>query len=258
MAEADPWYRTFFERDYFDTFYSLVRAPGGIVGPEASERETAFIAGALRIEPGARLLDLCCGHGRHSVALARRGYDVTGLDLSAYHIELAAKAAADADVALSLINDDMRNLPVEPPFDAVVNLFSSFGYLESDDEDAGVIARVAEALKPGGRFLMDFNNSVRVLRQFQPSTINRLDDGTLFLEERRYDALTGRSASTWTHVTPDGARREREIAIRMYTPAELRRMFEAAGLPVVASYGDFDGSPLTMDSRRCILVGEKA
>jgi len=257
MAEADPWYRSFFERDYFDTFYSLVRAPGGVGGPEATEREAAFIAEALGIAPGARVLDLCCGHGRHSVALARRGYDVTGLDLSAYHIELAGKAAAEANVRLMLINDDMRNLPVEPPFDAIINIFSSFGYLESDDEDAAVIARVARALKPGGRLLMDFNNSVRVWRQFQPSTVNRLDDGSLFVEERRFDPLSGRSDSTWTHVTAEGARHERAISIRMYTPAELRRMFEAAGLRMVAAYGDFDGSPLNMDSRRCILIGER-
>jgi SAM-dependent methyltransferase len=183
------------------------------------------------------------------------GYDVTGLELSPYHIELAGRAAADAGVALTLINDDMRRLPVEPPFDAVINIFSSFGYLESDDEDATVIARVAQALNPGGRFLIDFNNSVRVLRQFQPSPVTRLDDGTLLVEERRYDALAGRSDSTWTHVSPSGERHAG--AIRMYTPAELRRMIEAAGMRGIASYGDFDGSALTMDSRRAILVGEK-
>jgi SAM-dependent methyltransferase len=203
------------------------------------------------------VLDLCCGHGRHSVALARRGFDVTGLDLSSYHIDLARRAAAEAGVQLTLIHDDMRNLPVDPLFDAVISIFSSFGYLESDEEDAAVIARIGAALKPGGKFLVDVNNMLATLRGFAPSTVTRQDDGTLLIEERRYDILAGRIDSVWTRVSPDGARHQADIHFRMYTPAEHRRMLEAAGMRIIATYGNFDGSPLTLDSRRMILVAEK-
>ncbi|MEX2245526.1 MAG: methyltransferase domain-containing protein [Dehalococcoidia bacterium] len=258
MTKQAPWYRTFFKRDYYDTFYAPLREGGARpLAPAQTEQQATFIAGALGLAPGARVLDLCCGHGRHSVALSRQGYEVTGLDLSAYHIELAGKAAAEAGVRATFVCDDMRNLPLDPPFDAIINIFSSFGYLESDDEDAAVVARVGRALKPGGRFLIDVNNALGTLRSFQFSTVTRLPDGTLLIEERTYDVLGGRIDSIWTHVSPSGERHEGEIHVRMYTPAEHRRMIEAAGMRVTASYGNFDGSPLALDSRRMILLAEK-
>ena len=257
MPEDAPWYRTFFERDYYDTFYAPLLGQSGRLGAEHTEREADFIVAALELKPGARVLDLACGHGRHSIALAKRGYDVTGLDISAYHIELAQQAASDAGVRATFICDDMRNLPLEPPFDAIFNYFTAFGYLESDDEDAAVVERVARALKPGGRFLIETNNTLRTLRHWERSSVTRLDDGSLLLEEREFDVLAGRIDGTLTHVSPTGERKTGEIHPRAYTPVELARMFERAGLHVVASYGDTDRSPLTMDSRRMALVGEK-
>jgi SAM-dependent methyltransferase len=256
MSEQ-PWYRTFFERDYHDLFYATLRQPGGRLASEATEREVEFIADTLGLAEGARILDLCCGHGRHSIELAQRGYDVTGLDLSEYHIELARKAADEASVRATFVCDDMRNLPTSPPFDAVINIFTAFGYLESDEEDASVIARVRDALVPGGKFLISTNNALRTLRGFQPSSVQRLDDGTLLIEERKYDAISGRIDSIWTRVEPDGKRHEGDIHVRMYTPAEYAAMFRRCGLGLAASYGDVDGSPLTMDSPRLVLVAEK-
>ena len=254
---AAPWYREFFERDYYDAFYATLRAPGGPLADEASAQQVDFVVSALALAPPARILDLCCGHGRHSVELARRGFEVVGLDLSAYHIELAEQAAGDAGVSVTFIEDDMRNLPVAPPFDAVLNMFTAFGYLESDAQDAKVIARVADALKPGGRFFIDVNNISRTLRQFQPVAVTRVDDGTLLVEERAYIADAGRLETHWTVVAPSGERREGDFQVRAYTATEYRGMFERAGLRLSASYGDFDGSPLHMDSRRMLLVAEK-
>lgn len=178
---SEPWYRTFFERDYYDTFYAPLRASGGRLGDQQTEREAAFIAEALELQSGQRVLDLACGHGRHAVALARRGFDVTGLDISQYQIGLAAEAAREAGVALSLVCDDMRNVPTEPPFHGIYNFFAAFGYLESDAEDEMVLQRIAAALLPGGRFLIETNNALRTLRQFTGSSVTR--DG-----RRRADA----------------------------------------------------------------------
>jgi len=257
MSTPEPWYRAFFERDYYDTFYAPLQAAGQRLGPEATAREVDFIVDALELPHGARVLDLACGHGRHSVALASRGFDVTGLDLSAYHIELARAAAAEAGVSATFLCDDMRNLPVAPPFDAVINFFTAFGYLESDEEDASVISRVAEALSPGGRFLIETNNALRTLRHFQPGLVTRLQDGGLMIEEGSFDAVTGRIDRRLTYVAPDATRREGEIHVRAYTAPELAAMFRAAGLSLLAAFGDIDRSPLTFDSRRMILVAGK-
>lgn len=257
MTDERPWYQTFFERDYYDTYYAHHRTAAGGQDEEGTLRQVAFVVDALQLENGARVLDLACGYGRHSVELARRGYDVTGLDLSAYHIDLARKVADDAGVRVAWINDDMRNMPVSPPFDAVISVFTSFGYLESDDEDARVVGRIAEALRPGGRFFIDTNNAVRTLRAFEKSSVTRQDDGTLLIEERAYDPLVGRFDATWTRVSPEGDWKQHEIHPRAYTPEELRRMIGSAGMRVVAAYGDFEGAPLEMDARRAILVAEK-
>jgi SAM-dependent methyltransferase len=257
LSEPEPWYITFFERDYHDTFYVALRAPGEAIGPEATQKEVAFMVDVLQLTPGARILDLCCGPGRHSVELARRGFSVTGLDLSAYHLELARAAAEDAGVGATFIRHDMRDLPTTPPFDAVINYFTSFGYLESEEEDAKVARRVAEALRPGGRFLIDTRNALRTLREFSAHSVTHAEDGTLLIEERRYEPLAGRIDSLWTYVSRDGQRRQASVRWRAYTPAELRGMIVAAGLRVTASYGDLDGSPLGLDSRRTILLAEK-
>lgn len=256
--EAAPWYRTFFERDYFDRYYKRYLEPGSFLGPELTAQQVDFIERVLELRPGARLLDLCCGHGRHSIALARRGYEVTGLDLSAYHIELAQKAAAEAGVSATFICDDMRNLPVEPPFDAVINIFTSFGYFESDDENAKVITRVGQALKPGGRFLLDVNHVIGTLRSFRPSDVAHHDDGSMIIQERAYDAEAGRITESSTYIAPDGERTVHSFMVRNYTMPEFRRLIEAAGMRVLRTYGGFDGSPLTMDSRRLIVLAERA
>jgi SAM-dependent methyltransferase len=188
--------------------------------------------------------------------LARSGLDVVGLDISAHHIELARSAAKDNGVRAEFIVGDMRE-PPPGPFDAVINMFTAFGYLETDDEDALVIERAAARLQPGGRFLIDFHTILRTLRHWQPTGVERGPDGTLLVDEREYDVLGGRLHSHWTSIGPDGSRHESDIHPRVYTPAELRRMFDRAGMRVMASYGDFDASPLTPDSRRVILVATK-
>lgn len=255
MSDATPWYRSFFERDYYDAFYSTMRAT--LPAEYTDGVQVDFVLRALALAPPARVLDLCCGHGRHSVELARRGFEVVGVDLSEYHIELARAAARDAGVSVEFICDDMRNLPMSPPFRAVLNMFTAFGYLESDEEDAGVLRRVAEALEPGGRFFIDFNNTSRTLHQFQPVSVLRSDDGTMLIEERGYDPLSGRLRTHWSVVAPDGTRREGDFAVRAYTATEFRDLFARAGLRLVAGYGGFDGSELTLDARRMLLVADK-
>lgn len=256
MTSDPTWYRTFFERDYYDVFYAPMLTPNGPLGSEPTQRQVEFIVRALALEAPARVLDLCCGHGRHSVELARRGYDVVGLDISAHHVELARAAAKDAGVRAEFIVGDMRE-PPPGPFDAVINMFTAFGYLESDDEDALVIERATAALRPGGRFLIDFHNILRTLRHWQSTGVERGPDGALLVDEREYDVLGGRLHSHWTSIAPDGARHESDIHPRAYTPAELRGMFERAGTRVTAAYGDFEGAPLSVDSRRVILVATK-
>ena len=141
------WYEEFFGEDYV-----RFHLRGGEWLEERTGPQCDFVVSALELQPGARVLDLCCGQGRHSVELAQRGYNVTGFDLSEYLLGLARTKAEKLGVEVEFVRGDMRELPWESEFDAVVNLWTAFGYLESDEEDERVLRSVGAALRPGGQF----------------------------------------------------------------------------------------------------------
>ncbi len=260
MPRRKPWYKTLFERDYYD--YWFIGGPRGSLGEEEidqrSDAETEFIVRALELPEGARVLDLCCGHGRHSIRLAQRGYRVAGLDLSTYHLRLAKAAARKAGVRVEWVHGDMRKIPPDVgPFDAVINVFTSFGYFEKEADDQRVLDGVGRALKPGGRFFIDTINRDFLMRYFRDTSWEERADGGFHMERRRYDIHTGRINVDWFYVTPDGERRHQPHSERLYTFTELSKMLHKAGLTVRGTWGGFDGQELSMESRRTIVLSEK-
>jgi SAM-dependent methyltransferase len=256
MPKKQPWYVEFFRDDYVR--YWLGGELAALVSSERTAQEVAFMEDALALPAGASVLDLCCGHGRHAVALAQKGYRITGLDLSAYHLRLARQAAARAKVDIEWVRADMREIPQEMTgrFDAVINMFTSFGFLESEAEDQKVLDGVARALKPGGKFVIDFINREWVIRQYQEREWKQQGD-VIVLEQRRFDLATGRNTAEATVVEADGSKRSFEVVMRMYTAVELISMLRAAGLRWRRLWGDFDGRDLSLDSRRLIVLSEK-
>jgi SAM-dependent methyltransferase len=244
------WYDGFFETDdWLDRLALPIPA-------ERTEREAAFIRDQLALSPGARVLDLCCGHGRIALELARRGHRVTGLDLSERSLAHAREAAGREGLELEWIHADMREVP-EGPFDAIVNVFTAFGYFEEEAENQRVLDGVARALRPGGRFLIDVINPLTLARRYRDSDWEELDDGVLFLQRHRWDFLGGRNEAHWSFVHPDGRRGELHHSLRMYAPHELRAMLERAGLEVTGAWGDWEGGELSLDGFRLILRAER-
>jgi len=245
-----PWYVEFFGEDYLYLY-----AP--VLTPERTAQETADIVERLRLPRGAKILDLCCGHGRHSIPLAHLGYQVTGQDLSSVFLDKAAAAAAETGAAVRWVRSDMRQVPFEAEFDAVINIFSAFGYLEGQAEDQKVLAQVHKALKPGGLFLLETIHREALMRRFAPSSVSRYPDGLIVLEERDFNLLTSRVEVTVTMLYPTGARTEYSHAMRIYSLTELAGMLEAARLHLEAYYGGLNGSMLTLDSHRMVLLARK-
>jgi SAM-dependent methyltransferase len=241
------WYVDFFR----EGFYQRAWAPERF---QRAEREVDFIVEALVLPTGASVLDLCCGEGRHTIALARRGYHVTGLDLSALHLRLARQAAKEAGVSVRWHRADMRDIPWEGEFDAVINVFTSFGYFESDDEDFKVLVGVARALKPDGRFLLDTINREWLVRHLET---HGWQEGTLSIEDRSFDLLAGRQHNHILSIHRDGSRSEREIDLRMYTLREIAGMLAQADLQLRRTWGGFDGRDYGLDARRMIVLSEK-
>ncbi|MCS3918362.1 class I SAM-dependent methyltransferase [Fervidibacter sacchari] len=244
------WYR-----EFFDDLYLRVYQP--LEAPEKVRREVDFIVKALNLPAGAKVLDLCCGQGRHSLELARRGFQVVGVDLSEALLYAARKRAESEGLSVTFLQCDMREIDFKDEFDAVINMFTSFGYLESEAEDEKVLGKVAQALKSGGKFLLDVVNRDRLVRDFQGREWHAADEGWLVLEERTFDHLSGRMETRWICVARDGVRYERLSSVRLYTASELRTMLEQAGLKVKDLFGDYDGSPYSWDSQRLIVVACK-
>jgi SAM-dependent methyltransferase len=244
------WYDGFFDTgDWLDTVASGIPA-------ERTALEAAFLVDRLELEPPARILDLACGHGRIALELARRGFRVTGLDLSAASLERARAAAAAEGLEVEWVRADMREIPAGTAFDGIVNVFTAFGYFDDERENQRVLEGVARALPPGGRFLIDTINLLGLAGRWLPRHW-RDHDGTLLLEEHGYDVLHGRNQARWTFLRPDGSRGELVHSLRTYAPHELATMLERAGLRVTGSWGDFEGAELGIDTWRLILLAEK-
>ena len=248
--EVDPhWYRTFFDRDWLalaiDHDEELTRA------------EVRFLVEKLDLERGAPVLDLACGHGRHAIEIAAMGLEVTGLDISAPALAIARERAASRQVALDLLQLDMRDLDADCEFSAVYNVSSAFGYHPSEEEDLAVLEAVSRALVPGGRFLIDTMNGLWLVRNFEPRARRKLPDGTRVIEERSFDAVTRRSSATWTLRRPDGTRSEMRHSMRIYTYPELHRMLVRSGLEPDGVWGGVDGAAYGVEERRLIVRSRK-
>jgi len=247
------WYEEFFGEDYM-----RFHLRGGGWLEERTVAQCDFVVSALELQPGARVLDLCCGQGRHAVELAKRGFRVTGFDLSEYLLGLGKERAEQTGVEVEFVRGDMRELPWESHFDAAINMFTSFGYLETDEQDERVLAAVREALRPGGLLLVDHHNRERTSSWLGNGRKDWWEgDGHMVLDQEDWDVLTSRVTMTRTIIGPDGARRETGFVLRMYSHSEWLAMFRRVGLEWVRSYGGYDGSDYGHDSRGLIIVAKK-
>jgi SAM-dependent methyltransferase len=248
------WWVTAFGAWYLTTY--------GHRDEEEARRNAPGIVRLLGVPPHARVLDLACGEGRYARALSSLGYRVTGVDLSDDLLERAHELSPDLPGAPTYVRGDMRSLPFQQQFEAVVSLFTSFGYFDDRSEDAKVLAGVRRALVPGGRLLLDFLNASRVRASLVPVSEERRDP-YLVTHRRRLDldAPDGpyvRKATTFTDTRNGRLVMEVEERVRLYEPEELDAMLRVAGLePCGDAVGDFDGRPFDAASPRWIRVAAR-
>lgn len=233
----------------FDQGYFELYAPRQDEEEAAEEAlAAAKLAGAA---PDDRILDCPCGFGRHSIALARAGYRVTGSDRSGALLEEARRRAED--VELELVQADYRELPLEDAaFDAVLNLFTALGYVGREG-DTQALREFRRVLRPGGKLVVETMQRDRLARIYQPRTWDPLPDGML-VEERDFDLVESVTRGKMIHIRDSGERREFPYTIRLYTATELVEMARGAGFETVECYGGWDGEKLTLDSRLVLVA----
>jgi len=215
-----------------------------------------FVIQKLQLAPGARVLDVPCGNGRHALELAARGLSVVGVDLAE---EFIAEARANShsrgfcDVEWHL--GDMRHLPRQAEFDAAICLGNSFGYLEHEGT-LEFLAAVAQALKPDGRFLLETGAAAEcLLPHLEERSWYTFGEITM-LTVNEYRPAEGRLYSEDTFLR-DGTRDVRRSSQAVYTAAEVRRMLHAVSLTPTAMYGSLDGSEFRLGAHDLLLVAEK-
>jgi SAM-dependent methyltransferase len=244
---GDAWFEQSFLDDYLLVYQHRDEA--------SADAEIANLLDRSPIRKEGRVLDLCCGSGRHSRALAKRGYDVVGVDLSPVLLQLAKEQNTYPN--LEFHQYDMREIPFQGEFDIVVNLFTSFGYFSTDAENAKVIANMAQALRTGGEVVIDYLNPPYVIANLVPHS-ERESNGLLIEENRRIEDGCVKKEITVRDAESDEPRRYME-QVRLYELAQMQAMMIEAGFTDIQVFGNYEfGEYDRENSPRMILYATKA
>lgn len=235
----------------FDALYPVIYAHRTV---EAATRESRFAIEQLQLCETCSVLDLCCGNGRHMKHLLAHTPRVTGLDFSPTLLGFARDLLGGEG---RLVRGDMRAIPFEGVFDAVANFFTSFGYFVAEAENLAVAQGIARALKPGGRFFMDYLNPAYVEAHLESESSRMAGEYTI-VEHRWIDQDTRRVNKTMRVHKNDVEVSRTSESVRLYDPDELVSLLGAAGLAVAGLYGDYDGCTVRDDKPRQIVVGTRA
>jgi SAM-dependent methyltransferase len=243
------WFEEIFDDDYLRTLPYL--------SARQTERESAFTAESLGLEPGAAVLDVGCGYGRHAMDLAGRGFQVTGIDLSLPLLIRAADAARRIGVAVNFVHGDMREMTFDQEFDGAYCLFTSFGYFD-DDTNRKVAANLQRALKPGGRVLIELVNRDYITKDL-PTRVWWQGEGCVVLEEVDFNYFSSRLQVQRSIIFEDGRQLEQEISIRAYSLHEIGKVLHHAGFRVIEVSGGLGlrGNFFGALSRQLIVLAEK-
>lgn len=205
---------------------------------------------------GKTALDLCCGPGRCSVALAQLGFHVTGVDKTKYLLDKARVKAKAARVKVEWVQMDMRDFVRAEAFDLVLSMFTSFGYFDDKQEDVQVLSNILTSLRPGGVCLIDVVGKECLARIFQPTTSNVLPDGTKLIQRHEvFDDWT-RIRNEWILIRK-GKAKSYKFYHTIYSGQELRDRMEQVGFVDVKLYGNLDGDEYDPNAHRLIAVGRK-
>jgi SAM-dependent methyltransferase len=221
----------------------------------STQEEVEKIVNLLQIDGQAKILDLCCGKGRHSLELSRRGFDVVGVDRTKAYIEKARLEAEKRSLDVTFVVGDMREYCVPNSFDIVMNLFGSFGYFEDPQDDRQVVANMYTSLRVGGQFLIETAGKEILARNFQARDWSE-EGELLLLSEKKVSQNWGHIETRWIAIR--GTERiEHRVAVRSYSAVELASLFSYCGFPKVLVYGSLGGTEYNQTAQRLVVVGRK-
>lgn len=244
MNNSNNWFASWFDSPHYHTLYK-----------NRNYKEAEFFLKNLThyLQPSAddQILDLACGAGRHSIFLNKLGYQVTGVDLSPNSIKKARKSGNER---LSFDVHDMREVYRENSFNFVLNMFTSFGYFESDDENIKMLRSVEKTLKPKGTFVLDFFNSEKVIRELVTEETKEID-GVHY--QLRREVMNGQIVKhiDFKDQNKSFSFQEKVQAISL---SDFEHLFSQTKLKIIATFGDYSLNEFdSQKSDRLIIVAKK-
>ncbi len=238
------WFESWFESPYYHVLYKSRN------DSEAQEFLNNLL-GNLQLKNEAHILDLACGKGRHAIYLNSLGYTVTGADLSGYNITQANKHASDT---LHFVRQDMREVVQENQFDAVFNVFTSFGYFDDVDDNRKVLKAVYSELKPNGIFVLDFLNATHTKINLVAAEEKEIDGITFKLKRQVKNGFIVKDIS----IADGNQTYAFQERVQAFTKSELETLITDAGMQVDQCFGDYTLNPFDEEkSARIILVAHK-
>ena len=221
---------------------------------QASEEVTQFLS--LVKFKGKRILDLCCGPGRHSIALAKKGFQVTAVDLSPFLLEKAMVAAKAENIELEWVREDMRKFSRPGTFDLIINLFTSFGYFDDEKDNEVVLSMMYDNLKKGGMVVVDTMAKEILARIYQPTQSTELPDGSIIVRRVKINEEWSRCQNQWLLIK-DRIADSYSFSHTIYSGIELKKLLLNAGFKNVKLYGNLEGDAYDQQASRLIAVAYK-
>ena len=243
VSKSD-WFANWFDSPYYHILYKF-----------RDHKEARFfldnLVGSLDLPTGSKVLDLACGKGRHSIYLNQKDLDVTGVDLSPQSIETAS---ASGNEHLRFRVHDMREPFARNEFDVVFNLFTSFGYFDDSNDDQRVVQAMCDALKPGGRLVIDFLNARQLIENLVPAETKQVNGIDFKLRRHFSNGFIVKEIA----FSDGGKDYKFEEKVRAFTLPDFESMLFATGLQILHTFGDYGLKPFEVDSsERLIVVAEK-
>jgi ubiquinone/menaquinone biosynthesis C-methylase UbiE len=210
----------------------------------------------MGLKPGMKFLDCPCGIGRISLPLAKRGIKVTGVDITQSYLEELSEKAGRKGLKIDIHNMDMRRITFKNQFDAAGNLGTSFGFFKKQSDNLLVLKKAYQALKPGGRFLINVINRDWIIAEFQAHGWSQLRDSKI-VQKRDFDYRNSTMNMTW-YIIKDGKEESYDLALRMYSFHELAEMFKSAGFENIEGFGSVKNEPISLHTQMMFVFGSKS
>ena len=248
-TKEKPWHE---QDSFWETFAPVIFSKKVIL---AASQDVEQLMNLLNLQQDSIICDMCCGVGRHSLELARRGFKVTGVDRTTSYLQEAKKKADVEGLDVQFINEDIRDFCRPDSFDVVLNLYTSFGYFEKRADERTSLENIYKSLKSGDKLVIELMGKEVLARIFQERDW-REEDGIILLEERKIGENWDFIESRWIMIK-DGKKFERKFYPGLYSAVELCELLSSCGFGRVDTYGGLDGSPYDQKANRLVVVGCK-